>query len=778
MFQEEPTTLPQQNQSHPQEVTGMDLLSALPHLTWTCEPDGPCNYLGPQWVAYTGIPAEQHLGYGWLEALHPEDRQPTAEHWTATAAKGLPFHCEFRIRRHDGEYRWFQTSALPVQGDQGELLFWLGTNTDIQRIREAEERLRELNAELEQKVEERAQQLRETNEELSKTSAQLEKAQEITKTGSWSIEAESGKITWSSELFRIMGMEPATPVPNLDESRALMTETSFQRVEAAVTHSLETGEPYEIEIEVVRPNQERRICVGRAEASLDAEGHVLGLVGTFQDITELSQARSEVTRLSERLKMALDAGRIGVWDWDVTNDELTWDDTMYELYSVTKSEFEGAYHAWESRLHPEDKDAAEAELRRCLASGEHFEISFRLKPHQGEGTRFLRGVGQVYFDRCGKPARMVGLNYDVTVEKALTAQRLLLQQFVKYAPACIAMLDRELRYIQVSDRWMQDYQLGDLDLRGKCHYDVFPDIPDHWKESHQRVLAGAVERVDEDRFEREDGSVFWLEWECRPWLEVSGEIGGLIMFTHVITERKEMEQRLLEQQEALQRSNRDLEQFAYAASHDLQTPLRALIGCAQLLQEELGDSADEMIQEALAHISVGAQRMRDLIKAILEYSRVDTGSEVSFEDLDLELLLGEALALFQEEFSRPDIDMSVSVESGSVVPGLRHQLVLLFQNLIGNAIKYRKSEPLQVTLEVKKKQHQMEIAIADNGVGIEPEYHQRIFAMFQRLHTYHEIPGAGIGLALCRRVVERHRGSIQVESELGEGSTFIVRLPL
>src|SRR5262249_38723440 len=139
----------------------------------------------------------------------------------------------------------------------------------------------------------------------------------------------------------------------------------------------------------------------------------------------------------------------------------------------------------------------------------------------------VRGAG-------GEPLHFISQIQDITqrkeTEKALAANEALLRLFIKHSPAAIAMFDRDMRYLQRSDRWLIDYHLGMRDLTGLSHYDVFPDIPDRWKAVHQRVLAGAVEQCDEDPFERADGSTAWLQWECRPWRNAAGEVGGLIMF--------------------------------------------------------------------------------------------------------------------------------------------------------------------------------------------------------------------------------------------------------
>ena len=333
------------------------------------------------------------------------------------------------------------------------------------------------------------------------------------------------------------------------------------------------------------------------------------------------------------------------------------------------------------------------------------------------------------------------------------------------------MLDRELRYIAVSQRWRDDYRLGDQPLVGRHHYDVFPEIQTmpEWQAVHRRCLGGAVERKEEDRFVREDGRDEWMRWEIRPWYETADRVGGIMMFTEVITSRKRAEEALAKQAEELARSNAELEQFAYVASHDLQEPLRMVSSFTQLLakryQGKLGADADEFIGFAVE----GAARMQELIRNLLDYARlgrtdqpthpVDCAEAVRAATANLKGLLESAGA-------------TVTCEGLPTVPGHLTQVTQLFQNLIGNAIKFRGAAPPLVRLWAQDDGDRWRLAVRDNGIGIDPKHAERIFVIFQRLHARSEYPGTGIGLAICKKIVERHGGRIWVESQPGQGATI------
>ena len=493
-------------------------------------------------------------------------------------------------------------------------------------------------------------QLTRANQRLEKTVDQLLAAQKITKTGSWRLVVETGEVEWSEQLYLNFGFDPSNSPPHFSSHHNLMTPESWTALQDAMGGVVESGESYELELEMALPGGESQWGIARGRGVQDETGKVVEVVGTYQDITEQREA-----------------------------------------------------------------------------------------------------------------------------ERALESSEALLKQFVKSAPAAIAMLDTEVRYIQTSDRWIEDYGLEGVDIIGRCHYDVFPDIPQRWKEIHRRVLEGETLRMKEEPFPREDGSVVWLQWECQPWRDSTGEIGGLIFFTQVITERKLMEERLLQQQAELTRSNRDLEQFAYVASHDLQAPLRAVSSCAQLLSGMLGEEVSPEIQEVLSHILTGAERMRSMIGGIFELSTVENVPTEELPLVDLGEVVEEAtLAL---RLSIEESDATVMAESLPTVRAHRGQMVQLFVNLLDNAIRYRDNEAPVIEIRSQADGPLYEVSVLDNGVGIPISQTEKIFGLFKRLYTFDDQPGTGIGLPLCRKIVERHGGEIWTSPNRDKGSIFTFTLP-
>jgi light-regulated signal transduction histidine kinase (bacteriophytochrome) len=249
----------------------------------------------------------------------------------------------------------------------------------------------------------------------------------------------------------------------------------------------------------------------------------------------------------------------------------------------------------------------------------------------------------------------------------------------------------------------------------------------------------------------------------------------------VMIERRQSEQELIRLSGELQRkadelarSNRDLEQFASVASHDLQEPLRAVAGCVQILQKQYEGQLDERANELIALTVDGVGRMQTLINDLLSYSRVSTRGK-AFEAADCQAALDVALVNLKAAVQ--EASAVVSHDALPVVRADPTQLMQLLLNLLSNAIKFRSTAPPIIHVGAKRQNGHWVVSVKDNGIGIEPKYSERVFAVFQRLHTRTEYPGTGIGLAICKKIVERHGGRIWVDSEPGKGSTFSFTIP-
>lgn len=294
------------------------------------------------------------------------------------------------------------------------------------------------------------------------------------------------------------------------------------------------------------------------------------------------------------------------------------------------------------------------------------------------------------------------------------------------------------------------------------------------KARFEQRKAGAADRY-EIPIRRHDGSAVWVEVASAPMFDDGGRFSGSLLLATDITERKNAEAELGRQREALERSNTDLQQFAYVTSHDLQEPLRTINSYTQLLQSRYGAALDTDAQEFMEFITGSASRMQALIQDLLAYSRIVNPDRGPLAQVELTGVVQWALMNLQHAVR--ETGATVRYDDMPTVYGDQTRLTQLFQNLIGNALKYRgHAAPVVLITAQRENDDYWQISVRDNGIGIAAEYHEQIFGLFKRLHGP-EYSGTGLGLTICRKIVEQHGGRIWVESTPGNGATFHFTVP-
>jgi PAS domain S-box-containing protein len=284
---------------------------------------------------------------------------------------------------------------------------------------------------------------------------------------------------------------------------------------------------------------------------------------------------------------------------------------------------------------------------------------------------------------------------------------------------------------------------------------------------------GTVYCSSTEMFWRKDGTSFPVEYESTPMYEQERLVGAVLTFSD-ITERKQAEEKMQHMLTDLERSNSELEQFANIASHDLQEPLRMVSSYTQLLALRYEGQLDEKAKKYIDYAVDGAIRMQRIINDLLDYSRVGRRGN-PIETTDMNSVMGAAISNLDVMIR--ESQAVITNEDFPAVNADASQLVQLFQNLLANAIKFRGEDIPRIHVSVRDDEREWVFSVRDNGIGIDPHHADRVFVIFQRLHTREEYPGTGIGLAVCKRIVERHKGRIWFESEPGKGSTFSFTIP-
>ncbi|MGP8022850.1 MAG: sensor histidine kinase, partial [Methanobacterium sp.] len=364
----------------------------------------------------------------------------------------------------------------------------------------------------------------------------------------------------------------------------------------------------------------------------------------------------------------------------------------------------------------------------------------------------------------------------VKAENELREKKEELQTIIDSSRTWIFYKDKENHFLQVNKAYSEFLGISQENLENMSLFDILPEeqAEDSWDDDKQ-VMESGKPKFDIISHISYNDNVRYLCTDKIPYRDEHGNIIGIIGFAVDITERKQADEELKSTMIELKRSNQELKQFAYVASHDLQEPLRMVSSFTQLLERKYKNELDEEALEYINYAVDGAKRMQLLINDLLAYSRVNTKGG-KLEDVDLEKVLDEVL--FNLEILIEENQAVITRDPLPKICADHRQIVQLFQNLITNGLKYRSDETPQIIISAQKENKYWLFSIADNGIGMDPQYRERIFQIFSRLHTHDEYEGTGIGLAIAKRIIVRHGGRIWVESELGEGSIFYFTIPI
>ncbi|WP_265111047.1 PAS domain S-box protein [Halosolutus halophilus] len=537
-------------------------------------------------------------------------------------------------------------------------------------------------------------------------------------------------------------------------------EDDQETIADAIAEGFETGSA-QAEAELVTRDGESVPYEFVTSTLDDPDGNPV-LAGIGRDITERKERERALEESEAKFRMLAENLDEMVWMSDPDTREILYLNPAYE--EIWGRDRESLYDdpvTFIEAVHPDDRQRVEETYADVPDEG--FDDEYRIVRPDGE-VRWLKvRAGPVRTD--GRD-RVIGIAEDITErkehERALEESERRYRTLVEDFPnGAVALFDEDLRYTAAGGQLLQAEGLDPEDRIGVSVRELYPnDLLEEVEPYFQAALEG-----ESNSFETEYSGRH-LYNQTLPVRNADDEVYAGMLVVQDVTERREYEQKL-------QESNERLEQFAYAASHDLQEPLRMVSSYLQLLERRYGDVLDGDGEEFLEYAVDGADRMREMIEGLLQYSRVDTRGD-SFESVDLDAVFEDVLQDLQVKIEESDAE--IIAEELPRVYGDGGQLNQVFQNLLSNAIEYSGDEPPRVHVAAERNTDEWVISVSDEGIGIDPEDRERVFEVFQSLHAS-DHSGTGIGLALCERIVERHDGDIWVDSDPGEGATFSFTLP-
>ena len=724
------------------------------------------NTWTPELEAMYGLQEGEFPGTqeAWEELLHPEDKQKTINGVDIALETGKPVEAEFRVIWPDGSVHWVLGRWQVIKDDDGSLLKLIGVNVEITERKKAEEALSQSQKLLQDIID-------------GFTSPIFVK------------DTEGRFLTVNKNLEELLGvkneeLKGKTDYDIITKELADYYRDNDQKV-------LEEGKALAIEEEADLIDGHHTFIANKFPI-YDNNGKPYGIGSISTDISERKKIEENLKESEERLRLAQTLGNVGIWDWNTITNELHFTPELEQLYGLTPGTIK-TYQDWRQLTHPDDIEKIEAERDEKIANHEPFDLEFRIQHKSGQ-KHWLSAKGGAIYNKEGDILRVLGINEDITLRKK--ADKKIQDLIEQLQQANEEYRESEDRFHTLADNipnlaWMADAEgwifwynkqwykytgttLEEMQGWGwqKVHH---PDYVDSVTEEWNTKLTNEEPYDNIFPLKGEDGNYRWFLTRITPIRDAQGNLIRWFGTNTDVTERINRENELEITMDELKRSNEELERFAYVSSHDLQEPLRMVTLYSQLLERRYKDSLDDDANEFIGFAVDGAKRLDAMTNDLLQYSKI-TSEKREVKPVNFEHVLEHALTNLKVPIE--ENNAIITHDPLPTIIGDEQLKIQLFQNIIGNSIKYRSQETPKIHISaIKEKDHYL-FSIIDNGIGMSLKHLEKIFTIFQRLHTHEEHEGTGIGLAIAQKIVHQQGGEIWAESEPGKGSTFYFTIPI
>lgn len=629
--------------------------------------------------------------------------------------------------------------------------------------------------------------------DLERTKTMLEQTNKVARVGGWEVDMENRKVYWTSETKVIHGVDPDFK-PEMGTGIEFYKEgESRDKIQEAVNNGITNGTPWDLELQIIDAKGKELWVRVLGNADFE-EGKCKRIYGTFQDIDDKKKNELEITASRKFLKDLLHASReVSIVATDTEGLITVFNSGAEKILGYTAEEMVGKQTTDIFRS-PEEVAAKGKALSKELGYDvEGFRIIVEKTELNGsdesewtgikkDGTKItISSVVMPIRDDKDKTIGYLSIATDVTtkkeVEKALTTEKARLSAFVEHAPAAVAMMDNDMRYVAVSNFWRENFHIKG-NVIGKSYYDTFQNLDEERKARHKRVLKGAVEKTNEDVFHMEgvEGDMF-ISWEMRPWYQYDGTIGGMMISTQDITSSVKHREELKAAKLLAEQASNAKSEFLANMSHEIRTPLNGVIGFTDLL---LKTHLNETQQQYLNIVNQSANALLSIINDILDFSKIEAGKlELDIEKCDLYEIGSQATDIITYQVQAKGLEMLLNISPDlprSIwADELRLKQILI--NLLGNATKFTETGEIELKIEVLSTQEEhtsIRFAVRDTGIGIKPEQQSKIFQAFSQEDpsTTKKYGGTGLGLTISNRLLELMDSKLQLLSTPGQGSTF------
>lgn len=713
--------------------------------------DGFFKELNPAFERVLGWTNEVLLNTSFFDLVHPDDMLSTQNEISKLAQGELTINFEHRMRSSDGTYRYLQWVATP-DPVTGQLY---AIARDVTAIKRKEKALKY--------SEHKFRTFFENSQGFMCIHDLDGKFLDVNEAGAQSLGYVSGELIGMS-LFNI--------VPNHLHAQidGYLAQIKHNGQASGLMHTRHR-------------NGKTHIWYFNniIESDEDQPSYV---IGNAIDITERHRLELRLQRTSEMLEQTNKIAKVGAWEVDLVRNQIHWSEVTREIHEVDDT-FVPTNESAMTFFKGDDFDRITDLSYRAITEGISYDVELQIETAKGN-TIWVRAFGKPEFKE-GKCTRLFGAIQNIDelkrAELLLIREKMRLAAFVEHAPAAVAMLDKEIRYLAVSKQWLEEYKVTQ-DIIGRSHYEIFPNITDDWKAIHQRCLAGAVEKCEEDIWQPPG----WehnqhLRWEVRPWFDYNGDIGGIMMFTQDITELCAQREELKRAKLLAENASKAKSEFLANMSHEIRTPLNGVIGFSDLL---LKTEMNVTQRQYLSIVNQSANTLLGIINDILDFSKIESGKlELDVVRSDIYEISSQAADIITYQVQNKGLEMLLNLQPNLPrfvnIDPVRLKQVLV--NLLGNAVKFTESGEIELKITVtgfRDGEGLFRFEVRDTGIGIKPAMQAKIFDAFSQedVSITKKYGGTGLGLTISNKLLGLMGSRLQLESEPGLGSRFFFEVRL
>ena len=512
----------------------------------------------------------------------------------------------------------------------------------------------------------------------------------------------------------------------------------------------------------------------------DESGIVTSLVLSLLDITERKQAEQSLQEAEAELRHTIEIVPGIIAKANAHTGYFTHcNPALSSILGFSAEEF--LARPFIEFIHPDDRQATIDEVEKQLQGSPVARFENRYVCKDGS-YKWLEWMATEADEQGLVYAAATDITERKQAEKALAHSHDLMRYIIEHSRGCVAVHDRDLNYIYVSQSYLDDYGVKEVDVIGKHHYDVFPDLPQKWRDVHQKALAGEISSAEEDSYVREDGTTDWTRWECRPWYEADGGIGGIVVYTEIITERKKAEQDRISLEAQLRQSQKleSIGTLAGGVAHEVNNPLTGMINYAELVKDHVQE--DEKALEYTQGIIDEGNRIAKIVKNLLAFSRQDNEAQSLTRIPDI---VDASMSLLHASLLKDKIEVVLDIPDDLPMVRCRSQQIQqVLVNLLVNSRaalnerypEYDQNKLIRITSRWfgRDGEDWIRTTIEDHGIGVSEDATQRIFDPFFSTKPRHK--GTGLGLSVSFGIVRDHNGELTMESKLREYTRFHVDL--